>query len=99
MLFYIVHHYQSLTRITKAIKDGDFFTNEVLCACMDKTKEAGKALHLMGLLSDGGVHSNINPMMLFKTWAAKAQNKPTKILSIIVKYLAEIACSLQTKNC
>ena len=55
--------YQSLTRITKAIKDGDFFTNEVLCACMDKTKEACKALHLMGLLSDGGVHSNINHLI------------------------------------
>ncbi|MBR4847363.1 MAG: 2,3-bisphosphoglycerate-independent phosphoglycerate mutase, partial [Phascolarctobacterium sp.] len=55
--------YQSLTRITKAIKDGDFFTNEVLCACMDKTKNAGKALHLMGLLSDGGVHSNINHLL------------------------------------
>ena len=55
--------YQSLTRITKAIKDGDFFDNEVLCACMDKTKNAGKALHLMGLLSDGGVHSNINHLI------------------------------------
>ena len=55
--------YQSLTRITKAIKDGDFFTNKVLCDCMDKTKEAGKALHLMGLLSDGGVHSNINHLI------------------------------------
>ncbi len=55
--------YQSLTRITKAIKDGDFFYNEVLCDCMDKTKNAGKALHLMGLLSDGGVHSNINHLV------------------------------------
>ena len=55
--------YQSLTRITKAIKDGDFFNNEVLCACMDKTKNAGKALHLMGLLSDGGVHSNISHLI------------------------------------
>ena len=55
--------YQSLTRITKAIKDGDFFTNEVLCDCMDKTKNAGEALHLMGLLSDGGVHSNINHLI------------------------------------
>ena len=55
--------YQSLTRITKAIKDGDFFDNEVLCVCMDKTKNAGKALHLMGLLSDGGVHSNINHLI------------------------------------
>lgn len=51
--------YQSLTRITKAIEDGDFFTNPVLVEVMDKTKAAGKALHLLGLLSDGGVHSHI----------------------------------------
>lgn len=49
--------YQDLTRITKSIKDGDFFENEVLSDVMDKSK--GHALHLMGLLSDGGVHSHI----------------------------------------
>jgi len=52
--------YQELTRITKSIRDGDFFTNEVLCATIDKAKESGGALHLMGLLSDGGVHSHIS---------------------------------------
>lgn len=52
--------YQELTRITKAIKDGDFFDNKVLCAAVNKAKTAGGALHLMGLLSDGGVHSHIN---------------------------------------
>lgn len=68
--------YQSLTRITKAIKDGDFFNNEVLCACMDKTKNAGKALHLMGLLSDGGVHSNINHLIaLLKMAKARGLEK------------------------
>ena len=68
--------YQSLTRITKAIKDGDFFNNEVLCACMDKTKDAGKALHLMGLLSDGGVHSNINHLIaLLKMAKARGLEK------------------------
>lgn len=51
--------YQSLTRITKAIEDGDFFENPVLCKVMDQTKAAGKALHLMGLMSDGGVHSHL----------------------------------------
>ena len=51
--------YQELTRITKAVKDGDFFTNPVLTDVMAKTKAAGKALHLMGLLSDGGVHSHL----------------------------------------
>ncbi len=50
--------YQELTRITKAIKDGDFFTNPVLLAAADNAKKNGSALHLMGLLSDGGVHSH-----------------------------------------
>lgn len=49
--------YQDLTRITKSIADGDFFTNEVLCQAMDNAKD--NALHVMGLLSDGGVHSHI----------------------------------------
>lgn len=51
--------YQELTRITKAIKDGDFFENEALVAAMENCKQNDKALHLMGLLSDGGVHSHI----------------------------------------
>lgn len=50
--------YQELTRITKAIKDGSFFENKVLNENMDKIKSKGKALHLMGLLSNGGVHSH-----------------------------------------
>lgn len=51
--------YQELTRISKAIKDGDFFDNQVLLNVVDKVKAAGSALHLMGLVSDGGVHSHI----------------------------------------
>lgn len=51
--------YQELTRITKSIADGDFFANEALCTAMDNAKKPGRALHLMGLLSDGGVHSHI----------------------------------------
>ena len=50
--------YQELTRITKSIADGDFFTNETLLAAMENCKKTGGALHLMGLLSDGGVHSH-----------------------------------------
>ncbi|MCL2761169.1 MAG: 2,3-bisphosphoglycerate-independent phosphoglycerate mutase [Desulfuromonadales bacterium] len=49
--------YQDLTRISKAIEDGDFFKNPVLLDCMEKTKAAGGHLHLAGLISDGGVHS------------------------------------------
>ena len=55
--------YQSLTRIDKAIEDGDLYKNEVLGRVMDETKQAGKALHLLGLLSDGGVHSHIEHLL------------------------------------
>lgn len=51
--------YQELTRITKAIEDGDFFTNPALVKAMDDAKAHGKKLHVMGLVSDGGVHSHI----------------------------------------
>lgn len=50
--------YQDITRISKAIKDGDFFKNAVLCEAMERAGKSGHALHLMGLLSDGGVHSS-----------------------------------------
>src|SRR5690554_7983449 len=48
--------YQDFTRITKAIDDGDFFSNPAFTRAVDKAVAAGKAVHLMGLLSDGGVH-------------------------------------------
>lgn len=50
--------YQDLTRITKAIKDKSFFTNPVFGDIINHIKKSGGALHLMGLLSDGGVHSH-----------------------------------------
>ena len=51
--------YQELTRITKSIADGDFFTNEAFLNAVANCKKNNSALHLMGLLSDGGVHSHI----------------------------------------
>ena len=51
--------YQEFTRITRAIRDGSFFTNEELVAAVKHVQQKGSALHLMGLLSDGGVHSHI----------------------------------------
>jgi len=50
--------YQELTRITKSIEDGDFFTNEAFIKAIEDAKKNDGALHLMGLLSDGGVHSH-----------------------------------------
>ena len=54
--------YQELTRITKAIADGDFFENEAFCKAMEHCHINGGSLHLLGLLSDGGVHSHIEHM-------------------------------------
>ena len=50
--------YQELTRITKSIMDGDFFTNDVFMGAIENCKKNNSALHLIGLLSDGGVHSH-----------------------------------------
>lgn len=51
--------YQDLTKITKAISDGDFFENPAFVKAMNNAKKNGKKLHLYGLLSDGGVHSHV----------------------------------------
>ncbi len=51
--------YQELTRITKSIKDGDFFNNEALMSAINNVKDKKSCLHIMGLVSDGGVHSHI----------------------------------------
>ena len=51
--------YQDLTRITKSIKDGDFFENPALKGAMENVKKNDSSLHLYGLVSDGGVHSHI----------------------------------------
>ncbi len=50
--------YQELTRITKSIQDGDFFANDVFMSAIENCKANNSALHLIGLLSDGGVHSH-----------------------------------------
>lgn len=63
--------YQELTRITKAIEDGDFFENEALMKAMKNAKENNASLHLMGLLSDGGVHSHIGHLKGLLEFAKK----------------------------
>lgn len=50
--------YQELTKITKSIEDGDFFSNEALNKAIENCKKNNSKLHIMGLLSDGGVHSH-----------------------------------------
>ena len=55
--------YQMLVKITKDIEDGVFFENKALKDAMQAAKDNGKALHLIGLLSDGGVHSHIKHLV------------------------------------
>ncbi len=52
--------YQDLSLISKEIREGEFFSNKTLADAMERAKDKGSALHLFGLLSDGGVHSHID---------------------------------------
>jgi len=63
--------YQQLTRMDKAIADGDFFTNPAYCEAVDKASQAGKAVHILGLLSPGGVHSHENHILAMIHLAAQ----------------------------
>ena len=63
--------YQELTRITKSIEDGEIFENEALLKAMKNAKENNTSLHLMGLLSDGGVHSHIDHLRGLLEFAKK----------------------------
>lgn len=63
--------YQDFTRVTKAIRDGEFFQNPVLTGAVDKAAGAGKAVHILGLLSDGGVHSHQDHLIAMAELAAQ----------------------------
>ncbi|MBU4492355.1 MAG: 2,3-bisphosphoglycerate-independent phosphoglycerate mutase, partial [Euryarchaeota archaeon] len=63
--------YQDLTRITKSIKDGDFFRNKTLLDALKNVKNHNSSLHLVGLLSDGGVHSHISHLYALLELAKK----------------------------
>lgn len=65
----------SLTRIDKAIIDGEFLTNEALVGAYDHTTENDSALHLFGLLSDGGVHSHVSHIIALIKGAKEKASK------------------------
>ena len=71
--------YQELTRITKACEDGALLQNKALLNCMAQVKANGGALHLMGLLSDGGVHSHEKHL-----WALLKMGKAQGIAHVYV---------------
>jgi 2,3-bisphosphoglycerate-independent phosphoglycerate mutase len=65
--------YQDLLRIDKSIEDGFFFSNAVLSSAMEKVTSSGGALHLMGLVSDGGVHSQLSHLFALLEMAGEKQ--------------------------
>lgn len=65
--------YQDLTRISKSIRDGEFYDNETLLGAVRHAKANGKKLHLYGLLSDGGVHSHIGHLFALLDLAKKEE--------------------------
>jgi 2,3-bisphosphoglycerate-independent phosphoglycerate mutase len=64
--------YQEITRISAAIADGTFFDNETLATAMGDAAAAGGAVHLMGLVSDGGVHSHVEHVHALVELAARS---------------------------
>lgn len=67
--------YQELTRITKSIEDGDFFENPEFLAAADTCKKNDSALHLFGLVSDGGVHSHLTHLFGLLEFAKRQELK------------------------
>lgn len=74
--------YQYLPRITMEIENGKFFSNEILLDAMETTKKKDSALHIMGLLSDGAIHSHINHLFAILD-LAKKQNVESVFIHVI----------------
>ena len=72
--------YQDLMRISLAIRDGSFFRNPVLLKVFGEVRRSGKRLHLMGLLSDGGVHSHISHLCALLEMAHQQHLKPEQVV-------------------
>lgn len=97
--------YQDITRIDKAIEDGDFFTNPAFLGAIDNVKKHGTALHLVGLLSDGGVHSCISHLFALLEFAKRNEVKTVYVHCVTdgrdvppdsaVKYIAELEAEIK----
>ncbi|WP_342276620.1 2,3-bisphosphoglycerate-independent phosphoglycerate mutase [Spiroplasma endosymbiont of Nebria brevicollis] len=75
--------YQSLTLINKAISDKTFFANETILKAIKHAQSNNSSLHILGLLSDGGVHSHINHILALLEIAAKANFKNVYVHAIL----------------
>ena len=100
--------YQELTKINKAIKDGDFFTNAEFMNAINHVKENDSALHLYGLVSTGGVHSSLNHIFALIKMAAQQGLKKVYVHAFLdgrdtpptsaVDFLAQVEEELKKYN-
>jgi len=100
--------YQDFTRINKAIAEGPFFINPVLNAGLDAAKERNSTLHLMGLLSDGGVHSHIDHLVALLEMARRKNLRSVRIHPFLdgrdtppqsaLRYIDQLEQALQEKR-
>lgn len=102
--------YQSLTRINKSIKDGSFNTNEAILNAIEHAKKNGKKVHILGLCSDGGVHSHTNHIkaianvcklhgidkVYYHAFLDGRDVPPTSALTFIDKVLSDTNISIST---
>lgn len=96
--------YQDFTRINSAVETGEFFDNEALTGAIDRVIANGTALHLIGLVSDGGVHSHLDHLVVLITMAARRGLKKLFVHVILdgrdtppasgVKYTAQLQAAL-----
>ena len=92
--------YQDITMIDKSIEDGDFFENPAFMGAVENVKKNGTALHLVGLTSDGGVHSSLNHLFALIDLAKKNNIEKLYVHAITdgrdvapdsaVKYIAQV---------
>src|SRR3989454_5296728 len=71
--------YQDFTRINRAIRDGSFATNPVIAQVLHKVRSTGGRLHLLGLLSDGGVHSHISHLEAILELVKKERSEERRV--------------------
>jgi 2,3-bisphosphoglycerate-independent phosphoglycerate mutase len=98
--------YQDLMRIDKAIEDGSFFENAAITQLMEKVKKNRSTLHLMGLVSDGGVHSQLSHLLALLDMARSKQLRQVVVHAILdgrdtpptsgVKYLSTLQSHIET---
>jgi len=98
--------YQDILRISRAIEEGSFFRNEIFWDVLEKVRQRGSTLHLMGLLSDGGVHSHNSNLYAFLELAKMAGVEKVRVHAILDgrdtppksagKYLEELEQKMQS---